>query len=261
MDKKFIGISILNIVLYSLSFVIMILSSSFFIQIITVICSILISIILTRHILIKYKDVSLDNALHITDIAHSMRNPLAKISGNAQIIAMSNQSKQTDNIIKDVIELDKMITGLLDHSIIIENIQKKFNCCISELLEEECKTCKEIANGKSFEYEIEKNIEFLTNEINVKVLFSTLLENAMKYSVEEVKCIATNKEIIISNDTNLEDGNYDHLFERFKRQNNSKNGFGVGLSIAKTIVIHANRDITAYVKNSTMYIKITKQKG
>lgn len=258
MDKKFVLITLTNSILFVISFSVIILTSLLIVQIITIVVTLLLTILFTKLILIKYKDNIIEETFFITNLTHSMRNPLAKISGNAQLIQMKTTSKEADNILVEVEELDKMITDLLEHSITIENLQNQSVYNISEQLQNECAKYKNISMNKKFICNIDNEIMCLTNELTMKTLVSTLLENAFKYSMSEVSFIATNETITISNDTDLPSGNYNHLFQRFKRANNNKTGFGVGLSLVKIIVEQTGRTINAEVIDGYMHMIISK---
>lgn len=258
MNKKLILICTTNSILFILNFIIYLFSSSIIFYITSVVLSILFSIIFTRVILEKYRENTIEETFFITNVTHSMRNPLAKISGNAQLISLKNESSEAISILEEVNELDKMITDLLDRTIALEVLKQTCDCNISIILEKECERLKEISDNIQFNYTIDSNIIWNTNELSVKVLFSTILENSFKYGKKVISCVATTEYIVISNDTNLDNGNYDNLFTRFKRENNNEKGFGVGLSLTKMIVDQAQRKITAYVEDGTIYIKITK---
>lgn len=257
MNKKLIFILLSNVFLYILSISIIILFDNIMITIISILITILIMIGSTILIFNKYRDEELKEALHITNVTHQMRNPLAKISGNAQIISMTNDCKEIESILDNVLELDNLISEFIKVSIVIETTKNKVDINISDALLNECEKLKSISN-KKVDYNIEKNIIWKSNENNINTLFSTLLDNANKYSNNYIKCIAGEKSIKIINDTNLPEGCYDNLFERFKRANSDTTGFGVGLSVVLEIVKHANREVTANVSNNEMIIEIKK---
>ena len=77
-------------------------------------------------------------------------------------------------------------------------------------------------------------------------LVSILLDNAMKYSTENgtvdlaLERAGRNARLIVRNSTPpMEKGDADRLFERFTREDRSRNsesgGFGLGLAIAKAV--------------------------
>lgn len=258
MDKKFILILLSNTLIFGVGFAVVIIFSSLYVQCTAILVSIVLSALTSKCILMKYKELNLKEGLFLTNLTHTMRNNLAKISGNAQLIGLNNESKEAENILIEVHHLDKMMMDLLNHSIAIENMELRNEMDISVFLQEECEKFKNVLTDKNFEYNIDKNIIIITNEWNIKVLFSTLIENAAKYSKTMVMCNATSDCISICNDTDLADGTYNDIFKRFKREHSAQIGFGIGLSVAKTIVEHAGMNLTAEVKDGIMYMNISK---
>lgn len=96
--------------------------------------------------------------------------------------------------------------------------------------------------------EIEDNIMIRGSEQLIKQLMFILLDNALKYSDEEgiikvvLKKQGRHAVINVYNTVGqIKKGNHDELFERFYRADSSRNsktgGNGIGLSIAKSIVL------------------------
>lgn len=255
MNKKLISVLLYNALIYILSMCIIMFFGDIIITIITICIGILCMFGITILIFNKYKDEELRDALYITNVTHQMRNPLAKISGNAQIISITNDCKEIDNIMEEVVELDSLISEFIKVSIVIETANSKVDTNISNFLINECEKLKSIST-KKVDYNIEKNIIWKSNDNNINTLFSTLLDNANKYSKKYINCTASNNSIKIINDTTLSDGCYDNIFERFKRINSDTVGFGVGLSVVLEIVKYANKRITANVINNEMIIEI-----
>jgi signal transduction histidine kinase len=100
---------------------------------------------------------------------------------------------------------------------------------------------------KTLLMQIEEGISYCGNKGMISQLVSILLDNAMKYSDEHGTIVVSlqkkekKTELTVKNTVeSIEQGNLDILFERFYRQDNSRNsetgGYGIGLSAAKAIV-------------------------
>ena len=159
-------------------------------------------------------------------------------SSNEEIELMSS-------IINDMLTLAKS-----------ENINEvsKENINISKLASKVCLQFDTVAFEKNIKlsYEIEEEIYMFSNEKMMKQLFMILVDNAIKYEIEngEVSIklkIVNNKIIFVVNNKNSEISEEDlpHIFDRFYKADKSRSSCGVGLAIAKNIVALHNGEIKA----------------
>ena len=139
----------------------------------------------------------------------------------------------------------------------------------SELVEEtaESFTAVALAQKKEFVCDIAQNLHLLGNEGMLRQMVSLLIDNAMKYSNEQGKiCIhlyenPKNHARILTIYNTVEiirPGNQDILFERFYREDESRNsktgGHGIGLSVVKAIVLAHHGKISAQSADGTSII-------
>lgn len=105
-------------------------------------------------------------------------------------------------------------------------------------------------------YDIKENITFLYDENNIKQLVEILLDNAIKHFVKNskinIKLDSDNKciTLIVQNKgEGIPKGEEERIFERFyrvdKSRNRSEGRYGLGLAIAKNIVLNHNDKISA----------------
>lgn len=206
--------------------------------------------------------------LFITDAGHEIKTPLAIISANADVIEMLNgESEWTTSIRNQTKRLDKLVKNLLTLSKMDEgNIKIMFaEFDLSEVVLETSNEFVTIAESKNKKIllDILPGIKLNGDENGIIQLVSTLVDNAIKYSNEEgiikISLALAKKgvKLEVFNTTDLIE-NHDKeslnkLFNRFYRSDASRSrdtgGYGIGLSIAKSIVEAHNGKIAVNSKD------------
>lgn len=205
----------------------------------------------------------------IADASHELKTPLAVINTNADVLlsnsedTVANQSKWIYFIKSEVERMTKLTNDLLylakvDNSD-IKLISTDFD--LSETIENVILTMEAsiFENNMFLDYNIEPNVISHGNSEQIKQVVMILLDNALKYTNPEGKISLSfnkynNKAIIkISNTGNgIPEEHIDKIFDRFycmdKSRSRNSGGYGLGLSIAKTIVKQHNGKIS--VKSS-----------
>lgn len=208
----------------------------------------------------------------ITNAGHELKTPVAVIIANADVIEMtSNENIELIKSIKNQAnKLDILIKSLLNLANIEErNIKTNYEeFSITEMIKKEIQEFKALSKNKKIIYDDSKET-FIKADINsIMQLITILLDNAIKYTPDdgliEIKTEkqGKNTKIQISNTCeNAENIDTKRIFDRFYREdksrNKSKDGYGIGLSIAKSIVDMHKGKITVNVKNETICFTIT----
>lgn len=190
--------------------------------------------------------------LFITDAGHEIKTPLSIISANADVLElMGGESEWITSIRNQVIRLDKLVKNLLMLSKMEEdNIKVCFaDFDLSEAVDKIAGPFETIAatKNKKFYMNIQPGIRMLGDQGSMEQLVSTLVDNALKYSNEEgmikITLSSAKKGIkleVFNTTDQVETDNLDKLFDRFYRSDASRSretgGYGIGLSIAKSIV-------------------------
>ena len=212
----------------------------------------------------------------IEDASHELKTPLAIIMASSDELKNDKKNqKYIDNIKYETERMNKLITSLLDLSKLENGVTKvtykEEN--ISKIVEKVSLTFESIAYEDKVRIvsNIEENITFKCNKDEIERLISIILDNAIKHSYQEsiinieLHRIKNNINIEITNTgDNIEPGDEEKIFERFyradKSRNRNANRYGLGLAIAKNIVINHNGVISATSnKNKTTFKIIFKK--
>ncbi|WP_455034781.1 sensor histidine kinase [Lachnoanaerobaculum gingivalis] len=217
----------------------------------------------------------------ISDASHELKTPLTVIINNVGNIqkAISKNSIQLENIellkkningIDEMSERMKHLTqDLLDLSR-LENWQDRKEqmekIVLSDIATKECLYFEPLffENNKELDYNIDDNIYVLGDANKIKDLISILLENAMKYSLSHttLTLTKTKKSIVlfVENDIEKELSKEDtvNIFKRFYRldESHSGSGYGLGLPIAKEIVLMHKGEIKVISKNKKICFEV-----
>lgn len=188
----------------------------------------------------------------ITDAGHEIKTPLAIISANADVLELiSGENEWITSIRNQTSRLDKLVKNLLMLSKMNEDdiklVFSDFN--LSDIVFETAAPFKVIAEkqNKKFLMDIDTELKLHGDESSIRQLVSTLVDNAIKYSNEngEIKILLSSvkkgiKLEVYNTVDKIDKGNLDKLFDRFYRADSSRaretGGYGIGLSIAKSIV-------------------------
>ena len=217
----------------------------------------------------------------ISDASHELKTPLTVIINNVGNIqkAISKNFIQTENMellkkningIDEMSERMKHLTqDLLDLSR-LENWQDRKEqmekIVLSDIATKECLYFEPLffENNKELNYNIEDNISVLGDANKIKDLISILLENAMKYSLSHttLTLTKTKKSIILSVENDIEKDlskeDTVNIFKRFYRldESHSGSGYGLGLPIAKEIVLMHKGEIKVISKNKKICFEV-----
>ena len=235
-----------------------------------------ISKVLTKRITKPASDAFAKQKDFIADASHELKTPLAVIMVSSDELKNDKKNqKYIDNIKYESERMNTLIKSLLDLSKLENGVSistyKDEN--ISKIIERVCLTFEAVAYEQNIEIKtnIEDNIIFKCSKDEIEKLISIILDNAIKHSYKNSTIIVnTNKD---KNNINIDitnfgdpiaSGDEEKIFERFyradKSRNREANRYGLGLAIAKNIVINHNGVIKANSSDGKTTFKIILKK-
>lgn len=234
------------------------------ISIIIIIFSILFVIVFTHFLsrwAIRPVKIAFENQQRfISDASHELKTPLTVISANADVLESEiGDNKWLDNIKTQSTVMNELVHDLLDLAKLDETSDDMeitefdlSSIVLSKSLEFECTAFE---SGKTFEQNITDNLIYKGNEEAIKHLVSILIDNAIKHSnangiVRVTLTTDGNRKIfqVYNTGNGIKNEEKDKIFNRFYRSDRSRSretgGYGLGLSIAKSIVDAHNGSIS-----------------
>lgn len=213
----------------------------------------------------------------IADASHELKTPLTVISTNTDVILsnsndiVKNQSKWLNYIKNETIRMTKLVNNLLyiakydanETNITLKKID------LSNIISSICLQYEPLIyeNNKKLITDIDNNLTIMGDEDKIKQLINILMDNALKYSLNNgiIKIsLKKNKQsniyITVSNSSEtISKEQLSKIFDRFFRVDSSRNrktgGSGLGLNIAKSIVeIHKGSINVMSKDNITSFI-------
>lgn len=201
----------------------------------------------------------------ITDANHELKTPLTLILANAEIAQDElGKNEWIDDIMSEGHRMTELVNQLVALSRMDEE-NSKLNIAqipFGQLVFDTVSEFESLANGrgKKLSLNIDRSIVYLGDEMLLHRLIGILLDNAVKYCDEdgEIKVTLEKRRRIILSVENtyaaVGEIELNKLFDRFYRADKARKftgGYGVGLSMAKSIAEKHKGEITAYKKDKT----------
>lgn len=209
----------------------------------------------------------------ITDAGHEIKTPLAIISANAEVMEMIHgKSEWSESILNQVNRLNELVKRLLMLARLEEEKETVSFRIIdfSEIIQRVGESFFSIATQKEvhFTINVEPHISVKGDTNHLTELVSILLDNSLKYvnhgGVVRIHLKKIGKQTILEvyNSCNdIPEGDVSQWFCRFYREDQSRSresgGYGIGLSIAYSIVEAHGGSIEAIKKDGGVCIQVT----
>ena len=220
----------------------------------------LISMILTSWIIKPVINSFEKQKEFIADASHELKTPLSVIMASSEALEDNpSEVKWLNNIKSEANRMNILIKNLLE----LASLEKKETYILKEddlskvvYLAVLTFDAKAYESDIKLESKIDSNIKFNFDTYSINELVEILLDNALKHADKKSTIVVSLKEqgnnIILSvTDTGdiIPKGEEEKIFERFYRLDKSRsrkeNRYGLGLVIAKNIVLNHNGKISA----------------
>lgn len=195
----------------------------------------------------------------IANASHEIKTPLAVIQANLEAADISD-NEWIDNAMIKAEELAELNNQLLTLARVESNTDdiKKTEIVLGDFVKDLIAPLKPQIEKKKAKIVVknEADKKNYLNEAALRQILNILLDNAIKYSDKKIKVNINNHEIVVSNDgTIIPEDKIVHLFERFYQVDKTKNGVGLGLSIAHEVAEKNGWKLSALSdKKSTSFI-------
>lgn len=208
----------------------------------------------------------------VANMSHDLRTPLTSILGYIQLMEdedvneedkkeylkiAKNRTKRLQTLLNDFFELS--VIESVDHNLKLEKLK------MNSIVEETLINLYDRFNEKQIVPAMEipkENINIIANESALKRVIENLVTNAIKYSDGDISIklekLDSTVVLTISNDAKyLTKRDVELFFDRFYTADQTRlgSGTGLGLSIAKSLMKKMNGELSASLKDYTLYMK------
>ncbi|ROR21756.1 signal transduction histidine kinase [Mobilisporobacter senegalensis] len=217
----------------------------------------------------------------VSDASHELRTPISVIQGYANLL--NRWGKKDETVMEEAIEAiqieSKEMQDLVEKLLFLSRHDKKtlklkkakFNMC--EIVEDMVKETKLVITNRIIRSSKLEDVIVYGDKQALKQAIRVFIDNAVKYTkdndVIQISCENQDGDCVITvSDTGIgmTRKDIDNIFERFYRSDHVRNekisGNGLGLSIAKLIILKHTGRIkvrSQYTKGSTFIITIPKR--
>ena len=209
----------------------------------------------------------------ITNAGHELKTPLAIISANTEMQELLDGETEWSKSTRDQVV---RMTELVNRMITLAKLEEQPDVILSEvnmsaIVQDAAEDFKSLAmkHQKEFELNIQPDIMVKAEEQALFELVTILVDNATKYCDPNGKVSvqlsqSKLKRAILEVSNTYQDGknvDYSKFFDRFYREDESHNrqveGYGIGLSMAQSLVRIFKGKLTVYYKKESITFRVT----
>lgn len=211
----------------------------------------------------------------VSNASHELKTPLTVIESYARLLKRRGfehkkiAEESVDAILSESVRMTEMIQQMLE---LAKNKERtSLNLQEIDVHSLLSKTLQQMhqAYNRNFYLHGKENVCLITDEQKIKQLFFIFLENACRYSEDDIHVYISEKPLVVKiqdNGEGISEEDMPHLFERFYRVSKDRNrktgGTGLGLAIATEISNQLNIDLSvesALGNGTTMILTFNEQ--
>lgn len=195
----------------------------------------------------------------ISDASHELRTPLTSIHGFVEVLlrGAAKNEKQLDMALKSILTESERLTKLVNDLLLLTKLDQRVSVEMKEenikyIIDEMFPQLKILAGQRKIECKLENHIYAWVNKDQIKQIIFNLVHNATQYTDEkkgiisiDLSAMSIDEDIfavlkISDNGAGIAEEDLNEIFDRFFRSESHRSrkhgGYGLGLSIVKSIV-------------------------
>jgi signal transduction histidine kinase len=186
----------------------------------------------------------------VADVSHELRTPLTTLRGNLSLLRREPPmpSEEQTDVLSDMVDESDRLICLVNDLLQLARADAGRNLAkepldISSLLDETCRQARQLDPGRKISLVAAPNLKIMGDRDAVKQILLIALDNALKHSSGDVNVTAGQQgaqvEIRVEDfGEGISPEKLEHVFDRFYRGDEASTvpGFGLGLSIARTLI-------------------------
>lgn len=207
----------------------------------------------------------------VTDAGHELKTPLTVISANNELLRMLyGESEWFDGIEKQVAKMNGLVQSLIALARMDEEQKPVFSSFnLSDAVYDTARSFENMihSRGRLVTFDIAENIYCLGDESRLRQVVAILMDNAAKYCDEKGKIsvrLKSDRQIrlqVVNDFHNVSSCDLDKVFERFYRADKARTSdgsYGLGLSIARSIVeLHRGKIHADALEHNRVMFEVT----
>lgn len=195
----------------------------------------------------------------ISDASHEMRTPLTSIHGFVEVLqrGAAKNEKHLDLALNSILTESERLTKLVNELLMLTKLDQQIkyemkNENIKDIIEEIYPQLKILAGERKVELKLKDNLVVKANRNQIKQIIYNLVQNAIQHTDEKNGVVSINVNSIDKplghflvlkikdNGSGIPEKDLNEIFDRFFRseihRSRKYGGYGLGLSIVKSIV-------------------------
>lgn len=231
----------------------------------------LIIILASRHAVKPIAESYTRQKQFVTDAGHELKTPLTVISANNELLRMLyGESEWFDSIDKQISKLNGLVQNLITLAKMDEEQRPVFSFFpLSDAVYDTAKSFENLihSHNQIVTFDIAENVICLGDESKLRQVVSILMDNAVKYCDENGKIavrLKSDRQIhlqVVNDCLNAGRCDLDKVFERFYRADRARTpdgSYGLGLSIAKSIIeLHKGNIHAKLLEHNRVMFEVT----